>query len=1527
MASNKKKIKLQRSAFHTAEVMSHDLSLLRGKKQPTFFDDSEIKGLLSTKKIESIVQQLKKIDVDSYIQRVINPSESKKRPSAPEVIQQLGGKMIKEENEGPLYIAELEITISNQIRRLGFIAQNHKVQNGVWYPSHHRKAAEKVRFFASHSIPLVTFMDTPGAAADAEANLENQSHSISFLISEMANLQLPVVGIVFGCGYSGGAIPLATANILLSVREGVFNTIHPKGLSNIARKYDLSWEESAKHIGVSSYELLSQGYFDGIIDYAYDKPHQLKNIKDAIISAVEATEKNSCKFLIENDFFFEHYRDSINHFLKPSKLLIDSNRITDRSPTGTLNIFGDVYRFMRCLKLRQRIVSRSIDSYSRLSSRKTPLGKLQQRLENERQEKFEQWYKSPIEIRFHEKLNKRFEQFKSASEDREKERGRLVAFFMGDPRENYKKAVDDLTMEILLYLYNYWKDSTSENFIDLFEQVENSTLKDQPPKNPNLLDLLKTTEINNHFQGNFQNILIFDLLYNQVIEALPTIAGELKGTNQISQKSVEQLFEKTVEGAMKEFEKNSLQLESTSVRNQFFKWLANFIDRKDCDDVLGTISEWKRIVFPRMSPPLFGLVRYYFSGLLPSLYDAQQSKGRFNGKITPRNIGIKDFWNRLDQSYKDLLIQNLLREYKRNVITAGKVIKHFFKEFKEMYSDRITSNPAKFPGFRDAIEQALDDGITPCGVVTGFGTFVSEENDNSAGEKKSNLKKQKNSYRVGLVVSNVEFQAGAFDMASCEKVCRLLDDCARLKLPLIFFISSAGMQTKEGGGSLFSMSIINERITRFVKDLDLPVLCFGFRDCTGGAQASFVTHLLVRTYYFSGSQIPFAGQLVVESHLPAHSTLSNYLSKNNITMDGLVKNPFDENIDERLKEIDPNIPIAKHTVEEIISRVLSGEYQLTVGEELQSYSSQADLHIGKIKRILIHARGCTAARLIRGVQDAGMEIVLVASDPDMDSYPTTLLRDQDRLVCIGGNTPQDSYLNGMSVIRIAEQEDVDAIHPGIGFLSESPHYARICREHGFNFIGPRVANMDRMGNKSNAIATARNLNIPVVPGSEGALTNSEHAMIVATEIEFPVLIKAAHGGGGKGIEVVKEPVKFKSIFARMTQEALSSFGNGDLYLEKFIKSMRHLEVQIIRDLHGNSKLLGIRDCSIQRNYQKLIEETASGIPKNIREQLYNYSENLINEIDYLGVGTVEFIYDLNGKKVYFMEMNTRLQVEHPVSEMVTDTDLVGLQLEVTQGNSLENLDFKMNGHAIELRIIAEKMEIDDEGKLQFLPEPGHVIEALFPKMTNVRVIQTVNSNSIISPFYDSLIAQIICWGKSRKDAIGRLLDYLKEIKIHGVSTNLALNRLILSDPDFQKGRFSTNYLSELLDRIDEKKLLSEVQKDSGTSKNALNQKAIKLEGSNELKVLSPQMGGFYRSPSREDEPFVSEGQIIDVNDTLCLLESMKVFTELSLSEYKSDDGEPLYSSSVKYKITRVIAEDQNTVNQGDLLFVMQPVKN
>lgn len=1500
----------KKSIFLEAEAISDQLSLLPGKR-PDYFDNSHLKGLLGEKAIEDNIQILRELDVDSYIQRTIAPSENQKRLSAPEIIQQLGGKMVVQETDGPLYIAELEFQTQGRVRRFGFIAQNRKVQQGVWYPKHHLKAAEKLRFFASHGMPLITFMDTPGAAADSAANLANQSHAISFFISEMANLQLPSVGIVYGHGYSGGAIPLATTNLLLCVKDGVFNTIHPKGLSNITRKYNLSWQECAKYIGVSSYELYARDYFDGVIDFTPEHLHLLPNLQAAILSAVECIENNAITFLKQNQSFFEHYKENIGHYLNPSELMVEENRRTYKSPTGTLNIFGSVCRFLRYLRIRQRITSQSVHDYSRLSHLNVPTGALQERLAKERQEKFHKWLLSPLEIRYHEQLSKKYEQFVGARENREKERGKLATFFMGNPKENFKTAVEELTYEILLYLYNYWKGDANENLIQLEDYLNQNEASGYDWENPTLLDILWEVPVREQFRQDFLNIILFDLLYNGVVESLALIAGELKGNNQISQESVEKLFENAFELAIKAFNKRSLNVEALVTRESFFKWLAHFIAQKNCDDIMANISEWKQLVFPRHSQPLFGLVRYYFSFLLPSLYLAQTGKDRFDGKINPRNIGIKDFWNRLDQAYKDLLIHNLLREYKRTPIPPEKIIDHFFDSFKELNSYRMTTDPVTFPGFRQSIEQSLDNNVTPCGVITGIATY-------SDGDLKS---------KVGLVISNPQFQAGAFDMASCEKVCKLLAECARLKLAVVMFISSGGMQTKEGAGALFSMSIMNDRITRFVKDNDLPIICFGYRDCMGGAQASFVTHLMVRTYYFSGTQMSFAGQLVVESHLTAKSTLSNYLSANPGSMDGLVFNPFDEGIDAKLSQIDPQIPMAQITVKEVISRILAGEYRLSFqedkSEEEENLAEQ--LRLSEISRVLIHARGCTAARLIQGAHAADIEVVLVQSDPDMESFPAKLLNENDRLVCIGGRTPQESYLNAMSVILIALHEDADALHPGIGFLSESPKYARVCREHGINFIGPTALNMDLMGNKSNAIATAKRLKVPVVPGSEGALTDPVHALTIADKIGFPVLIKAAHGGGGKGICVVENREDFIPLFSRMSQEAFNAFGNGDLYLEKYIISMRHLEVQIIRDSQGNANLLGIRDCSLQRNFQKLLEESAYELPKKITQQLYHYTQSLINEINYIGAGTVEFIYDRTDNCVYFMEMNTRLQVEHPVTEMVSRVDLVHQQFQIAAGNSIKDLEIENEGHAIELRINAERVELDADGKLAFIPEPGYLTEVFLPEDQHVRILQAVSKGSTVSPYYDSLIVQIIGWGQTRAEAIRNLSKYLERVRIHGVSTSLALMRAILKDSTFQTGNYDTKYLDSFLHRIDPTHLIDQTKRDSGASGDSVDQQAIVIPGTNEIKVLSPQMGNFFRANSPDEESFVKEGQIVDTDHILCLLESMKVFSELSLSAYKTADGEPLYSHAATYNVKKIIADDGQTVSQGDLLFVIEPV--
>ena len=1504
-----------RLAFVEAERIASDFPL-SSARLPGILSESGIEGILSREEIRKCIRRLKRLDVDGYIRETVSPSENPKRKSAMDVIRQLGGIVIQEVNEGPLYLAEMDFIRNGKRRRVVMLAQNRKHKNGVWMPQHHTRATQLMRFYSAHGIPVVTFIDTPGADAGEEANRANQAHTISHLITEMSSMPLPTVGIVFGNGYSGGAIPLATTNILFSVRDGVFNTIHPQGLSDIAYNYNLSWQECAKYIGVSAYELCQAGYLDGIIDYSPLTSDSVKPLSDAIFSAIDCIEENVVNILRERKyhFLFDHYKENIFHYLYPTDLMIEENRTIDKTPTGRLNVFGVVYRFHRYLKMRRRLTSQSVLRYSRMDTPDPPHGDLQHRLEKDRLTRFERWRESSLEIRYDDELNRRYKRFLDTEKARGQDRYRITSFFIGSPQENFEKAAQELALELGLHLYNFWKVEARQNLILLLGGLEHAP--DSLPLPPEEMSVFKTLSlppVKERFEAVVRNLTLFDLLYDKLVENLPLIAGELRETNQITQSTMTDLLDK----AFHEASGSAPSLHEAGISNQqqseFFLWLEALISRRDFENLMRQVSEWKRMAFPRLSEPLFGILTHYFTHLLPNFYQALRGEKRFEGKINPRNIGIKDFWNRLNQAYRDLLIQNLLAAQKsKHPITPKMVIEEIFTDFDPLDEDLMTADPVRFPGFRQSIERALASNVLPVGVITGFADF-------EHGEFKS---------RVGLVISNTQFQAGAFDMASGEKVCKLMVECAVNKLPIIFFISSGGMQTKEGAGALFSMAVLNNRITRFVKDFDLPIICFGFRDCTGGAQASFVTHRLVHTFYLSGTVMPFAGQRVVPSHLPAEAVLANYISLVEGSMDGLVKNPFDPEQDRQLKQFDPEIPLPTETIQEAIARSLQGQYE--TGRTATVPNTEAlpkgFITFSPIKKLLVHARGCTAVRLIQGAQAAGIDTLLVQSDADMESYPARLLKENDRLVCLGGNTAADSYLNGMSVIRIAEQEGVDAVHPGIGFLSENPTFALLVRQHGLNYIGPRARSMELMGNKSNAIATARRLKVNVVPGSQGVVTEAEHALTIANEIGYPVLIKATFGGGGKGMRVVRRAEDFKTDFNRTTQEALAAFGHGDVYLEKFIESLRHVEVQVLRDRFGNCHILGMRDCTVQRDNQKLIEESASyKFPQALREDLYRYGEAIAADIDYIGAGTVEYIYDRQQKRIYFMEMNTRLQVEHPVSEMVTGVDIVREQLRIAAGESIAGLKTTPKGYAMELRINAERLAAGAEGGLTFAPSPGKVTRMALPEVANVRIIQAVEEGDEIPPYYDSLIVQIIAYGRTRNTVIKALREYLNHAVIEGVYTNLALMEAILDDPVFKEGDYDTRFLDGFVKRTDVKKLLKNSEKRNRSSSARINLKAIQIENSEELRVLSPRTGVFYQSPSMDDPPFVEIGDSFSVEQPLCLLEAMKVFENLSLADFNRPNGQELFPAGQKFTLTRVLAESGQTVNQGDLLFIVKPM--
>jgi len=466
--------------------------------------------------------------------------------------------------------------------------------------------------------------------------------------------------------------------------------------------------------------------------------------------------------------------------------------------------------------------------------------------------------------------------------------------------------------------------------------------------------------------------------------------------------------------------------------------------------------------------------------------------------------------------------------------------------------------------------------------------------------------------------------------------------------------------------------------------------------------------------------------------------------------------------------------------------------------------------------------------------------------------------------------------------------------------------------------------METMGNKSNAINTALRLKVPVVPGSHGVVTDIEKAADLAESIGYPLLIKAVHGGGGKGIQVVEDENAFHELFQRVSVEARAAFGNGDVYLEKYVTSLRHIEAQLLRDRYGNTRVLGIRDCSVQRDKQKVIEESGSTLlPGALLESVLKHTEAIAGEVDYVGAGTVEFIYDLDADAIYFMEMNTRLQVEHPVTEYVSGVDIVAEQFRIAGGADIASLGVNNDGYAIEARVNAERIVRLQDGALAFRPSAGTIEVCRLPQEKDVDVISSVGQGKFVSPYYDSMLAQIVVHAGDRDAAACKLEEYLGRIEITGIYTNIPLVRAILKDPQFLKGDYDTNYLPALLERIDADGLIAEIDAASGVAGTAIGTESIRIDGSDELKVLSPTTGIFYSTPSPAEPEYVMEGDRIGLTDTLCQLEAFKIFTPMCIADFNSGDVQ-LYEAGCAYEVVRTNVASGQQVNVGDLLFVIRP---
>ncbi|HLJ78383.1 MAG TPA: acetyl-CoA carboxylase biotin carboxylase subunit [Acidobacteriaceae bacterium] len=451
-----------------------------------------------------------------------------------------------------------------------------------------------------------------------------------------------------------------------------------------------------------------------------------------------------------------------------------------------------------------------------------------------------------------------------------------------------------------------------------------------------------------------------------------------------------------------------------------------------------------------------------------------------------------------------------------------------------------------------------------------------------------------------------------------------------------------------------------------------------------------------------------------------------------------------------------------------------------------------------MRKVLIANRGEIALRVICACKEMGIRTVAIYSEADRHSLH---VRFADEAICIGPPRSAESYLNVPAVISAAEIADVDAIHPGYGLLSENANFAEVCRASNIKFIGPPPEVTRLMGEKEKARQAMKKARVPILPGSDGVIQSEDEALEWAKTVGYPVILKASAGGGGRGMRVVRSAEELPQLYHAAQSEAANAFGNGDLYMEKFIERPRHIEFQILADEHGTTLSLGERECSIQRRHQKLIEEAPSlQVTQKLRDEIGRTLKRSLEAVGYQNAGTIEFLMDEDGK-LYFIEMNTRIQVEHPVTEFITGIDLVKAQLRIAMGERLSSIvpeTIPLRGHAIECRINAEHPE-------KFTPSAGKITAFNVPGGNGIRVDTAQYAEGVVPPYYDSLIAKLIAWGGDREEAMARMRRALEMFIVEGIHTSIPLHQKIFNDEEFRRGQFDTKFMERFFEREKERK--------------------------------------------------------------------------------------------------------------------------
>ena len=1463
-------------------------------------------SLAENKKQAALAAKMAPLD---YYLQFVSPTEGpalEQRLSARDWVKHMHLKAFFIKEKGPLFCVHGLLLIpgrEHQYRELGIIGQNHKLQRGIFQPEHHLQTIRFLRYFEKRRLPVITFMDTPGADAGAHANANLQAHAISRLITAFVNVRVPTVGIICGAGNSGGAIPYATTDRILCMEDAYMSTIHPAALADIVKRLGMTKEQCAKAVRISAYELCQDGLVDGVIKArgcadAKSALDMVPALEHAIVSALkdiaDSPAKKARDLLSDLRRAFPGYLAASDRqaALEHGDLAayFNTKSADARALPAPVPLFSDFLRRMeRSLNLRVKLrftntahhlslaESAQVESSYTLKTQSPQLSETQ--AAKEYIAKLGQVQVSFLPDDFQRAIRNEFgsHPIRDIFEFKYKEK-------------RIKRRKHRIAYQFMLFLLSAHKSKTPqflEHFIhhlsQAYQAAPSRVSKESPANLAEIIPII-SKQLLLHAHKLIQLFALTRYCLDHVNDIIPLIRRE----HEFPRQAAEALVTKVL----------------AADKEVFLRWVLR--NRHVHGRAVDMIIKALKRLYPRIPAELLIIMDAILTVNIPSL-----SHGKYKAKVTPKNT-TEDYWLKLDRAYKDTMIANMLARCKaeKKYILVDDILA-FFTDFNELDADIVSCNPSRFPEFSNSIRRAISKPYANS-IVTGTARFAHGKAPGTA---------------VGLIISNSTFQAGSIDMASGEKIARAFSLFGKKGLPVIMFISSGGMQTKEGTGSLFCMSIANDVISKFVQYTGLPVVCFGYRDCTGGAQASFVTHPDVYTFYLSGTELPFAGARVVPEPLPYPCRLANYLVDKDNAMTGLVKNPWDTFLDKAFIELgDPELKIPKLSIPDVIANILAQEEQALSGHAQPAVTPQRRIPRKTFTKVMIPNRGDIALSLIKKLRRKGITPILGHSRTDSYSLAYTQASIYGYTVELGPGPVSQSYLKMKNIIQAAKTFGAEAIHPGIGFLAENAAFARLCEQNGLIFIGPASSAIELMGDKAKAREIMQKAGIPVVPGSDGVVHDADTAARICKDIGFPVMLKAAFGGGGRGMRQVFSANELTGQFHEAYLEAKSAFGDGALYIEKLIQQPRHIEVQILADRYGKVLVLGERDCTVQRNHQKLIEESPSPVlPQKLRERIFAYAKQAVEASGYYNAGTVEFIMDMADRSIYFMEMNTRLQVEYGVTEAVTGIDIISEQIQIAQGLHLryDSDEMPPKGYAVECRINAETVQANGET----VPRTGLIETFSYPKEDYLRVDTFIYPGYRIPPYYDSMIAKFIVHAADRSAGIARMVSVLQRTRITGCPTNIALQTAILQDKTFAAGAYTTHFLPDFFKTPAFQNLASQEAEAQTGGQNVIRKEDMRIPDTNMLKVPAFIDGVFYRSSNPKATPFFAEGDHISPDDTIGLFESMKKYYPIKLCLYTvPDDAKeaPLYDHP-RYRIVQFLVADGCEVEKNQPVIVIEPV--